>query len=207
MKRSLTVFTSVTVIVGLGLSGCAPSPISVGSPPDPTTTTTQSHYEQDLGATAARQTSTPPPTKQVESARPTKTPPVTSPTPEESKAREPAAGTPEARPCDARRAVEVAREDLTRRSGLAPGEIAVISVEAVDWPDTSLGCPQPDMAYAQIITPGYLIVLEAAGQTYEYHADDCRFVVLCRAQGTPSAPLIPVNPDEIDDGEPWVPVH
>jgi hypothetical protein len=56
-------------------------------------------------------------------------------------------------------------------------------VEAVDWSDTSLGCPEPGMAYAQVITPGYLIVLGAAGQTYEYHTDEHSSVVLCRGDG------------------------
>jgi hypothetical protein len=33
--------------------------------------------------------------------------------------------------------------------------------------------------YAQVITPGYRVVLEAGGQRYEYHTDTGRFVVLC----------------------------
>jgi hypothetical protein len=34
------------------------------------------------------------------------------------------------------------------------------------------------MGYAQAITPGYLIVAEAAGQQLEYHTDHAQ-VVLC----------------------------
>ena len=26
------------------------------------------------------------------------------------------------------------------------------------WSDASLGCPQPDMGYAQVVTPGYLVL-------------------------------------------------
>jgi hypothetical protein len=33
--------------------------------------------------------------------------------------------------------------------------------------------------YAQVITPGFLIVLAAQGQTYEYHTDQKATVVLC----------------------------
>jgi len=36
------------------------------------------------------------------------------------------------------------------------------------------------MGYAQAITPGYLIVAEAAGQQLEYHTDHAQ-VVLCRS--------------------------
>jgi hypothetical protein len=49
----------------------------------------------------------------------------------------------------------------------------------VDWSDTSLGCPEPGMMYAQVITPGFLVMIEAEGQQYEYHTDESRFVVLC----------------------------
>jgi hypothetical protein len=52
-------------------------------------------------------------------------------------------------------------------------------MEEQQWSDTSLGCPQEGFMYAQVITPGYLIVLEAQGQTYEYHTDTQANVVLC----------------------------
>lgn len=83
-------------------------------------------------------------------------------------------------PDEAGRLVQMAKEDLARRLEIPITEISVLSVEAVDWPDTSLGCPQPGMAYAQVITPGFLIVLEASGQTYDYHTDEDSSVVLCQ---------------------------
>jgi len=66
-------------------------------------------------------------------------------------------------------ATEVAFADLEQR---IPGqEISVVSVEYTEWPDSSLGNPQPDMAYTQVITPGFKVLLEAGGQQYEYHTD------------------------------------
>jgi hypothetical protein len=100
--------------------------------------------------------------------------------------------------------LEVAKDDLARRLALSPWEISVTSVEAVEWSDASLGCPQPGMAYAQVITPGFLIVLEAAGQSYEYHADRNCSVVLCEGDGTDVVPLMPVAPHGIP-GNPRVP--
>ena len=61
-------------------------------------------------------------------------------------------------------------DDLSKRTGIPKSDIKVVSVEAVQWPDTSLGCPQPDRMYAQVVTPGYRIVLEAGGKTYDYHS-------------------------------------
>jgi hypothetical protein len=68
--------------------------------------------------------------------------------------------------------------DLAGRLGIAADAIQVQSAEAVEWPDASLGCPEPGMMYAQVITPGYRIVLEAGGQLYEYHSSLSR-VVYC----------------------------
>ena len=103
---------------------------------------------------------------------------------EESMTPQPVQGTPESTlPYEARRVVQIAKEDLARRLNLSVLEISVISVEAVDWPDTSLGCPQPGMMYAQVITPGFRVVLEATGQSYEYHTDEDSSVVLCQGDG------------------------
>lgn len=66
---------------------------------------------------------------------------------------------------------EAARRALAEKLGISTEEVTVVSSEEVDWPDTSLGCPQPGMMYAQVITPGYRIILEAQGQQYEAHTD------------------------------------
>jgi len=78
--------------------------------------------------------------------------------------------------------IERAREDLAQRLGVSVEEIEVQAVEAVEWPDASLGCPQPGMMYAQVITPGYRILLQVGGKTYEYHSDRKR-VILCQPKG------------------------
>lgn len=65
---------------------------------------------------------------------------------------------------------------LAQLLGVSPDAITVVSVEEVTWPDTSLGCPQPGMMYTQVLTPGYRLVLEAGGKTYEYHAGRGRVV-------------------------------
>lgn len=81
--------------------------------------------------------------------------------------------TPAPRPQD------LAVTDLAQRLGVATTAITVRSVESVEWPDASLGCPQPGMMYAQVITPGFRIVLEANGKHYEYHSGTGS-VILCR---------------------------
>lgn len=72
--------------------------------------------------------------------------------------------------------------DLAARLDIPTDQVTVVSVEFVQWRDSSLGCPQPGMVYAQVITPGYRIVLEAEGILFEYHtAKDRDSAFLCKS--------------------------
>jgi hypothetical protein len=77
-----------------------------------------------------------------------------------------------------RQLVELARADLAGRLGIAVAQTALTSISARQWGDASLGCPEPGKMYAQVITPGFLIVLSAQGKQYQYHSDNKR-VRLC----------------------------
>lgn len=127
--------------------------------PDVTTETPTSELQMEIGE----------PVRGVEPA-----PPVTAQEPDmpadSSVQSAPAAETP----------LEAAIKDLAAQTGLPPEQINRVSVEAVEWSDTSLGCPQEGYMYAQVITPGYRIILEAGGVQYEYHTDQGTHVVLCQ---------------------------
>ena len=75
--------------------------------------------------------------------------------------------------------MRAAVNDLASKLKIASDAVQVASVSAVDWSDTSLGCPQPGMFYAQIIVQGYKITLSAGGQQVEYHADQRGRIVTC----------------------------
>jgi hypothetical protein len=79
---------------------------------------------------------------------------------------------------EAEKVLTAAKADLMERLGMAEEAILVKSIEAVQWRDSSLGCPQPEMMYAQVITPGFRIVLTAEGKDYTYHTD-FQCAVLC----------------------------
>jgi hypothetical protein len=97
--------------------------------------------------------------------------------------------------------------DLALRLQVTEEMIDVVSVEAVEWPNTSLGCPQPGMMYAQVVTPGYRLCLEAEGEKYWYHMDTGKFMIQCGEDGTLILPPLPIQPGEkIQDGIPWMPV-
>jgi len=80
---------------------------------------------------------------------------------------------------DGRRALELAQAALARDLGIQPSEVSFVQGGPMEWNDSSLGCPKPDQAYLQVITPGYLLTLQAHGQTYEYHTDLGKRAVRC----------------------------
>jgi hypothetical protein len=75
--------------------------------------------------------------------------------------------------------VELAQRALAQELGIDVATIKLTQIEQVEWRDSSLGCPKPGMNYLQVITPGYRIVLEAQGRSYEYHTDTGKRVVYC----------------------------
>ena len=71
-----------------------------------------------------------------------------------------------------KQAEQLAIEDLSARLG-SPRAIVVKGSGFVEWPDSCLGISGPDVVCAQVITPGFKIVLgfEGSDQTFEYHTD------------------------------------
>ena len=93
---------------------------------------------------------------------------------------------------------EQARETLADWLGVSSEEIEVLKVEEVEWPDTSLGCPQPGMVYAQVITLGFKVVMRVRSKVFEYHTDRRGRGVLCDQEGhlisvVPSPTVTPIT--------------
>jgi hypothetical protein len=76
--------------------------------------------------------------------------------------------------------VAAALQDAATQLGVAASELSLQQIEAREWGDSSLGCPQPGNLYSQIVTPGFLIVINSRGKQLEYHSDTRGRVVLCR---------------------------
>ncbi len=68
-------------------------------------------------------------------------------------------------------AVGAAQEFLAAELGVALGDVQVVSVEAAEFSDSCLGLGGPDELCAQVITPGWVILADVSGQTYEVHTD------------------------------------
>jgi hypothetical protein len=106
---------------------------------------------------------------------------------------------------EAQSLVDLAQADLERRLGVGIDEIAVQSVEATEFSDTSLGVPVPGKMYAQVITPGYVIELAVEDTVHEYHGAGDR-VVLVPDEGETFKGSITIKGVEVTTGE-WIIVH
>jgi hypothetical protein len=110
--------------------------------------------------------------------------------------------------------VGLALADLAERLGIDQAAISIVLVEEVVWGDGSHGCPQPGMAYTQVLTDGLRIILEADGQLYDYRSGGLSNPELCvqavakdESLGglyelTPEGTVVPVAPKDDESTEP-----
>ena len=96
---------------------------------------------------------------------------------------------------DARdRAVAAARAAIAERDAQRNDPAEVVSVAAMEWPDSSLGCPKEGMLYAQALTRGYRVVLRAGGTVHVVHVSGAD-VVVCGKPLTAAA----LQPEPVGD--------
>jgi hypothetical protein len=70
--------------------------------------------------------------------------------------------------------------DAAAHLGLTAADLRLERVEAREWSDASLGCPRQGVLYAQVVTPGYLVIISGGGKQLEYHTDARGRAVLCQ---------------------------
>ena len=102
---------------------------------------------------------------------------------------------PHPRPCRNRRTplpTPTATKNMPQETGIAAAARKILANELGDgacilensqsaqWPDASMGCPQPYHAYAQVVTPGYKMIFSLAGAHYAVHTNaDGSHIIIC----------------------------
>ncbi len=79
-------------------------------------------------------------------------------------------------PEDTESLIMLAKFDLTIKTGVDIENIITKSIQENLFDDASLGLPEPGVTYAAVVTPGYIILLEADGEIYQYHASGAKVV-------------------------------
>ena len=65
-------------------------------------------------------------------------------------------------------------------------QLVIVRAESVVWNDGSLRCPEPGMMYTQALVKGYWVVIDAAGQKYDFRVGSGGNFRLCPPkQGKP----------------------
>lgn len=94
-----------------------------------------------------------------------------------------------------------ARTDLAARLSVPEEELRLLEAARVNWRDSAMGCPLPDRAYTQVITPGVLIRLAHGKTVYEYHGSRAGRPFLCEPPATVEPPASTGSPVRgLDDG-------
>jgi len=69
-------------------------------------------------------------------------------------------------------AVAAAMDRLSQFKNIPLDQIELVSAEHVQWPDECMGISRRGQMCAQVITPGWRIVLQAGDQQYTFHTDE-----------------------------------
>ncbi len=190
MKGKLLSMIAIGLLAAAGLGCAAPNPAVPEVTPaaaEPTGT----------AESTSRPAATP-----ASAAEPTRAAPTAAPTMQEVT---PMPG-PTTNPAEsgANFLIDLAVDDLAARLNISREAIELVRFEEVTWPDGALGCPQPGMAYIQVLVDGAFIQLRADGNLYNYHSGGGRGPFLCEQsltlKGTPAKldELIPPPGGDLD---------
>ena len=82
-------------------------------------------------------------------------------------------------PPELRSLIDLAINDLAGRLDVGSDSIRIATVEEVVWPNSGLGCPQPDMKYPQMPVDGLRITLIQDDLVFVYHSGGSAEPSLC----------------------------
>jgi len=171
--RNLSLAVAIVVIgsVALLVLGCAPTPTPVKVQPEILPTRTPSTPTSTMTPAAIpTATATKIPLETLTALLPTPIPTLV------------VTAEPEVNLMTEEEALALAKKTLAEKLGVDEEEIEVRFLTRVNWPDTSLGCPQKGMVYAQVIIPGYRVQLLVGDRAYSVHVGDGRAIVCERGQ-------------------------
>ena len=61
----------------------------------------------------------------------------------------------------------IAKEVIAEFLSVPATDVSLVSIAAQEFNDSSLGCPEPDMSYLQVLTPGHRVIVEADGRRFD----------------------------------------
>jgi hypothetical protein len=83
--------------------------------------------------------------------------------------------------------------DAAKRFNVAESEVVLARAERLTWSDGSLGCPEPGLAYTQMLVAGFRVDATTSAGTLTYHTDSRGKVASCGARA--ARPSLGPQPD------------
>ena len=77
-------------------------------------------------------------------------------------------------------AIDLALRTVSEKTPVSQDSVSHLRIRSVEWPDSSLGCPEPGVEYLQRVIPGYLVSFNAEQRLYTVHVGDNQAVVCDR---------------------------
>lgn len=101
---------------------------------------------------------------------------------------------------------------LAASYGLSSNEIALVSIEAMDWSNSCLGIERPGIACLDVITPGYRLIFTTPKGEIEVHTnlDASVFYIVPSGSGIKGQALVtsacpgPVQPGKVCPNQPYL---
>ena len=78
---------------------------------------------------------------------------------------------------------ELVRNAVAQQLEVSANEIEIVSSISDEFSDSSLGCPQPGMMYAQVITQGYRTIVRHKNKDYDVRSAGT-YVQICEQMNT-----------------------
>ncbi len=101
-------------------------------------------------------------------------------------------GPKDASAAGAQAAADQARAEVAKQLRAQASEFTVVTVEPAQWSDSSLGCRKPNSMYQQVMSNGYVVVLERQGKRHHVNVAGTRAVICeptTRLSGTVRQPM------------------
>ena len=101
-------------------------------------------------------------------------------------------GPTDASAAGAQAAADQARAEVAKQLRAQASEFTVVTVEPAQWSDSSLGCRKPNSMYQQVMSNGYVVVLERQGKRHHVNVAGTRAVICeptTRLGGTVRRPM------------------
>ena len=77
-------------------------------------------------------------------------------------------------------AIDLAISKVNQITPLSKDSVEHLKIRSIQWPDSSLGCPEPGVDYLQKMIPGYLVSFTVDGKIYSVNIGDNTAIICDR---------------------------